>query len=55
MLCMEREFRKSVGNVAEEHMVHIKCVAELNACFVEIIVSDFTQLLASCIQASYVV
>jgi hypothetical protein len=26
------------------HMVHIECVAELGVCFVEIIVSDFTQL-----------
>jgi hypothetical protein len=26
------------------HIVHIKCVAELDVCFVEIIVSDFTQL-----------
>jgi hypothetical protein len=25
------------------HMVHIECVAELDICFVEIIVSDFTQ------------
>jgi hypothetical protein len=28
----EREFCKSTDNVAEEHMVHIECVAELNAC-----------------------
>jgi hypothetical protein len=42
MLSMEREFCKSAGNVAKEHMVHIECVAELNSCFVEIIVSNFT-------------
>jgi hypothetical protein len=35
---------QSTGNVAKEHMVDIECVAELNACFVKIIVSDFTQL-----------
>jgi hypothetical protein len=26
------------------HLVHIECVAELDACSVEIIVPDFTQL-----------
>jgi hypothetical protein len=26
------------------HMVHIECVAKLDICFIEIIVSDFTQL-----------